>query len=308
MSESSNKKIVIAIASSALFDLSESDRVFKKQGIEKYKKYQEKNINKTLKRGVAFPFISRFLKLNDIFPGEDHVEVVLLSKNSHETGLRVFNSIKKYGLKITKAGFFSGESPYKYIPAFGASLFLSANSEDVKKAIDAGYPAGRVIDTKIKDNEKDKELRIAFDFDGVLADGSAEDVFQAKGLKKFQASETKKSRKSLKPGPLNDFIKQIMHFRKLELEKIKKDKKYKQFLKIAIITARTAPSHKRLVHTLKEWGVSVDESFFLGDSKKKQIIDIMKPHIYFDDQERHFKDIYKIPLVHIPFGKLNETK
>ena len=173
-----DKKLVIAIASSALFDLSESNRVFKEKGITAYKKYQERNIDKVLDKGVAFPFIKRFLNINNSFPRRQPVEVILLSRNSPETGMRVFRSIREYGLNITRAGFFSGESPHKYIPSFNTSLFLSANTDDVNQAIKSGIPAGRVIETSIVDDEEDMELRIAFDFDGVLADDTAEKVFK----------------------------------------------------------------------------------------------------------------------------------
>ena len=267
------RKLVIAIASSALFDLSESDKVYCEQGIDIYRKFQEKNIDKTLNKGVAFPFIRRFLNLNNLFPEREPVEVVLLSRNSPETGMRVFRSIQKYGLNITRAAFFSGESPYEFIPAFNASLFLSANAEDVTKAICAGYAAGRVIETRITDDESDNELRIAFDFDGVLADDSAEKIYKkTKDLDKFHASETQLSLVPHNPGPLQDLFKKISFFQKLETKKIGENPDYKRILKISIVTARNAPSHERMINTIKNWGVSVDEAFFLGGIEKRRIL------------------------------------
>lgn len=299
-------KLVIAIASSALFDLSESDKIYKEKGINEYRKFQEDNIDKTLNKGVAFPFVRRFLNLNKIFPDKEPVEVILLSRNSPETGMRVFRSIQKYGLNITRAGFFSGTSPYEYIPAFNASLFLSANMEDVNKAVSAGYPAGHVIETRIIDDEKDNELRIAFDFDGVIADDAAEIVFKkTKDLKKFHETETQLSPIPHNPGPLQDLFMKISYFQKLETEKIKENSYYNRLLKISIVTARNAPSHERMINTLKSWGVDVDEAFFLGGIEKKRILEVMKPHMYFDDQTKHLEHIDKIPLVHIPFGITN---
>ena len=116
--------------------------------------------------------------LNKVFSKQLPVEVVLLSRNSPETGLRIFRSIKHYGLDITRAAFMTGKSPYVYIPAFNTSLFLSANEQDVQKAIENDYPAGVVIPTKIYDDEQDLELRVAFDFDGVIADDESETVFK----------------------------------------------------------------------------------------------------------------------------------
>lgn len=302
-----DRKLVIAIASSALFDLSESDKVYKEKGISEYRKFQESNIDNTLKKGVAFPFIRRFLNLNKAFPDKEPVEVVLLSRNSPETGMRVFRSIKKHGLNISRAGFFSGTSPYEYIPAFNASLFLSANTEDVDKAIGAGYPAGKVIETRITDDENDKELRLAFDFDGVIIDDAAEIVYKATGnLEKYQDSELQSSLIPHNPGPLKDLFQKISYFQKLETKKAEENPEYDRILKISIVTARNAPAHERMINTLKDWGVDVDEAFFLGGIEKKRILEVMKPHMYFDDQTIHLEHIDNIPLVHIPFGIANK--
>ncbi len=303
-----DRKLVIAISSSALFDLSESDRIFREKGVSAYKKFQEKHIDKVLDKGVAFPFIRRILHINQSFPRRQPVEVILLSRNSPETGMRVFRSIREYGLNITRAGFFSGESPYRYIPAFNTSLFLSANAEDVMQAIKSGIPAGRVLETRVEDDEEDMELRIAFDFDGVLADDAAEKLYKSTNdLHKFYETETQLSLVPHNPGPLKDLFTRISFFQKLEQKKMAGDKNYKKLLKISIITARNAPSHERMIRTLKGWGVAIDETFFLGGIEKKRVLEIMKPHIYFDDQQQNFDHIDNIPLVHIPFGIINSS-
>ena len=156
-----DQKLVIGVASSALFDLSESNRIFIEEGIEKYREHQEANIDIPLPKGVAFPFIRRFFSINQAFPEREPVEVVLLSKNSPETGLRVFRSIDHYSLNITRAAFIAGRSPHEYLPAFNASLFLSANPSDVRQAIDSDYPAGVVLQSKVFDDAADTELRVA---------------------------------------------------------------------------------------------------------------------------------------------------
>jgi len=301
------RKLVIAISSSALFDLTEPHKIFKEKGEDEYRKYQRQNQDKVLKPGVAFPFIKRFLNINSAFPNKEPVEVILLSKNDPDTGLRVFNSIRHYKLPITRAAFLSGKSPYEYIPAFNASLFLSANSEDVKKAIKAGFPAGTVLKTKFKDDPNDNELRIAFDFDGVIVDDQAEVIYQKKDIDQFHKLESKKSNIPHNPGPLKDLFVKLSFFQKLELKRAKEDKKYKRFIRTAIITSRNAPSHTRVITTLREWGVSADETFFLGGIDKKRILDILKPHIYFDDQLSHLESSAQdIPSVHIPFGIINK--
>lgn len=304
-------KLIVAIASSALFDLSDSDKVFREGGAIAYKKFQNKHVDKIFNEGIAFPFIKRLLRLNNVFKKEvpgGVVEVVLLSRNSHETGLRVFKSIQHYKLDIQKAGFFSGESPHRYIKAFNASLFLSANYQDVKAAIDEGHPAGMVLRDemdKVVSNE-DRELRIAFDFDGVLADDGSEKVYRDRGLKKYQKSEIKKTHQPLKPGPLQDFAKKIVELRKLESLKLESNKRYKRAIKIILITARSAPAHERAIHTLESWGIDIDQSFFLGTTKKKNILETLNPHIYFDDQKKNIDGVVNVPSVFVPFGDMNK--
>lgn len=304
-------KLVIAIASSALFDLNDSDRVFREKGAAAYRKFQNRHVDKVLGEGIAFPFIKRLLRLNNVFKNEvpgGVVEVVLLSKNSHETGLRVFKSIQHYKLDIKKAGFFSGESPHKYIKAFDASLFLSANYNDVKAAIDEGYPAGMVLKDEIDKtiSGEDKELRIAFDFDGILADDWSENVYRKQGLKKYKKIEVKKSNLPLNPGPLHDFAKKIVELRRLESLKLEKNRRYKRAIKIMLITARSAPVHERAVHTLESWGIDIDQSFFLGTTKKKNILETLNPHIYFDDQKKNIDGVINVPSVFVPFGDMNK--
>ena len=302
------KKLVVGVSTNALFNLEIEDKIFTEEGTEKYRIFQEENKNKILEKGLAFPFIRRFLNINNVFPEEKPVEVVLLSKNSAETGVRAFNSIKEYNLDITRAAFTSGKSPYQYIPAFNISLFLSTNSNDVKNAINLNYPAGIVLKTDIHDNEDDIELRIAFDFDGVIADDSSEKIYQEKGrLSDFEDYEKMHKDEPINNGLLADFLKKISYFQKLENKKKDNDKDYKQILRTAIITARSAPTHERAINTLKNLEVDVDEMFFLGGIEKKRILEVLKPHLFIDDQIGHLdKTIIDVPLVHIPFGIVNK--
>lgn len=303
------EKLVISVASSALFDLSESHRIFETEGVDAYRRHQEEKIDEPFPKGVAFPFIRRFLGINKAFPEQSPVEVVLLSRNSPETGLRIFRTIRHYGLEIKRAGFTAGRSPHEYVPAFNASLFLSANKEDVQNAIDAQYPAGVVLQSDVFDDETDKGLRVAFDFDGVIADDEAEAVFKRNyNLDEFQNHEAERQAIPHQPGPLADLFQKLSSMQKLEDERRKEDSTYQKILRIAIVTARSAPAHERVVTTLKEWGVSPDEAFFLGGMEKERILDILKPHMFFDDQLSHLQSSAgNIPMVHIPFGIANKN-
>jgi 5'-nucleotidase len=301
------QKLVIGVASSALFDLSESHQVYLDRGADEYRAYQEQHRDTILGKGVAFPFIRRFLNINKCFPQQSPVEVVLFSRNSPETGLRVMRSIAHYGLDISRAAFMNGKSPYPYLPAFNASLFLSANEEDVQSAIAVDYPAGLVLPSQIADDDGDLELRAAFDFDGVLADDESETVFKRNGLDEFHAHETLHVARPHSAGPLAPLFRQLAVLQRLEDEAARDDPAYRRIMRIAIITARNAPSHERVVTTLKSWGVSADETFFLGGMDKSRVLGVFKPHIFFDDQMAHLRASPggTIPMVHVPFGIAN---
>lgn len=304
------EKLVIAVASSALFHLDEADTVFRTKGLRAYREYQRKHENDVLPPGIAFPFIRRFLELNSVFPEVQPVEVVLLSRNDSDTGMRVFNSIEHYDLGICRAAFTRGNSPFRYIPAYNVSLFLSANHEDVSEAIASGFPAGMVLPSPAEDNKQDKELRIAFDFDGVIADDSSEKIFRQNGLEAFQQNEVIHADRAISPGPLGNLFRQLGALRSAEDELEEKDPSYKRFLKTFIVTARSAPTHRRVINTLRAWKISVDEIHFLGGMDKGRIMETLKAHIFFDDQKTpHLDSVSRFaPSVHIPFGCMSGSQ
>lgn len=307
------QKLVIGLASSALFNLEESDKVFRNQGELAYREYQKKHENMLLDQGEAFPFIQRLLNLNSIFPKDKpFVEVILLSRNDPNTGLRVMNSIEKYCLGIKRAIFLQGRTPYKYIDTLNISLFLSANETDVNQAINAGYPAGLILKGHIFDVADDEELRIAFDFDGVIADDASEQVFKESGLGAFIENESNLADQPANKGPLHKLLKELSSLQKEELKYQTLNPEYKSKLRLSIVTARNAPAHKRVINSLRSWGIdTINEAFFLGGIEKRKVLEILNPHIFFDDQVGHLeKTADSIASVHIPFGianKINKT-
>lgn len=299
-------RLVIGVASSAVFDLSDSDAVFRAHGEEEYRKFQERNLDNPLPKGIAFPFIKRLLSVNDLSTSDPLVEVVLLSRNDPDTGLRVMKTIERYGLGITRAIFMQGRSPYEYIPALNIALFLSGNKPDVDAAIRMGHPAGQVLDSKFDDNDEDKGLRIAFDFDGVLAGDESEAVMQESGLTEFHAHEVKNVMQPHNPGPLKEFLVRISKIQSAEEEHKRSNPGYENRIRVSIVTARNAPSHERALNTLKNWGVMANDAFFLGGIEKGRVLGVLKPHIFFDDQSGHLKLASAVvPSVHIPFGVTN---
>lgn len=303
-----DEKFVVAIASSALFDLSESDKVFQEKGENEYRKYQREHENQVLKKGVAFPLIKRLLSVNiDFPPNEAPVEVVLLSRNDPDTGLRVFKSIQHYDLQISRAVFTTGNNPFIYMDAFNASLFLSANPKDVREAVDLGLPAGCVYPSDYIDDDKDDELRLAFDFDGIIGDDSAEQIYQEHTtIEPYHVHEISNAAIPLPPGPLNRFFREISNLQKKVIQRHKDHKEYKSKIRIAIATARNAPAHERVISTLREQEIQVDVAFFLGGIEKRRVLEVFKPHIFFDDQVTHVEGVSRIaPCVHVPFGITN---
>ena len=305
-------RLVVGVASSAVFDLRESDEVFRREGEEQYRKYQEANRTVALAKGIAFSFVRRLLSLNDLSPDPSNdplVEVILLSRNDPDTGMRVMNSIANHGLSITRAIFMQGIAPFEYIPALNISLFLSGNATDVRAAIAANFPAGQVLESKTIDDENDTGLRIAFDFDGVLANDESETVMQTtRDLNKFHEHEVKNMTQPHGPGPLQQFLVRIAAIQQVEEARRKADATYKNRLRVSLVTARNAPSHERALNTLKSWGVMPNDAFFLGGIEKKRVLEVLKPHIFFDDQSGHLAGAATVvPSVHIPFGITNGT-
>lgn len=308
------RALVVGVASSALFDLDASDAVFRRDGEQKYREYQRDHLGDALAPGVAFPFIRRLLALNDLSGDERLVEVVVLSRNDPETGLRVMRSVEHHGLDITRAIFMQGRSPYRFMEPLRMSLFLSANGADVREAIRMGFAAGRVVgraadDGRAVDDDGGTDLRIAFDFDGVLADDSAEQFYQKRSLEEYQENESALADVPLPKGPLAAFLEKINHIQGIEDAKHDADPGgYKRRVRVAVVTARSAPAHERAINSIHQWGLRVNDAFFLGGIDKGPVLGVLQPHIFFDDQHRHVDTASRsTPSVHIPFGELNEA-
>lgn len=298
-------RLVVGIASSALFELAASDAVFRHEGEDSYRRYQEEHLDEPLAPGVAFPFIQRLLSLNDLAAAEEPlVEVIVMSRNDPDTGLRVMRSIQHHGLDISRAIFTQGQSPHIYMNVLNMSLFLSANESDVRQAIALGHPAGQVLESAYTDDGTN-QLRIAFDFDGVLASDESERIFQERGLADFQNHETAHAGTPVNPGPLQQFLRNVNTIQKREEQRAREDGDYSLRVRVSIVTARSAPAHERAVASLKAWGVKVNDAFFLGGIDKGAIMRVLKPHIFFDDQKTHLLSTAKaVPSVHVPFGSL----
>ena len=274
--------LVIGISSRALFDLEEENRIFETQGLEKYEEYQIEHEKDILPRGTAFPLGRAFLDLNRL---QDRrlVEVIVMSRNSPNTSLRIFNSIEKYGLDITRSALTGGSPIAPYLHAFRTDLFLSANGDDVKNAIDNGMAAGIIMPGPPHEDPDAglDQIRIAFDGDAVLFSAESEKIYQEQGLSAFTENEKRKADIPLQKGPFANFLTTIAHIQH-SFEKAERVP-----IRTALVTSRNAPAHERAIKTLRAWNVHVDEAYFLGGVTKKEILAAFGANIFFDDQKIH---------------------
>lgn len=292
-------KLVIAISSRALFDLDDSHRIFEREGKEAFCRHQVEHEEEVLAPGVAFPMVRKLLSLNAALP-EPLVEVILLSRNSADTGLRIFNSIEHYRLDISRAAFTSGQSPFAYIAPFGAHLFLSANADDVVMALDAGYAAATIYSSSSSVGGTE-QLRIAFDGDAVLFSDESEQIFKSQGLEAFTENEKAAARTPLSGGPFKDFLAALHHIQThFEPEASP--------IRTALVTARGAPAHERVVRTLRAWNIRIDEALFLGGMDKGQFLRAFGADIFFDDQKGHCESASRhVATGHVPHGVANRS-
>lgn len=302
-----DKKLVVGITSTALFDFALEHQIFIEEGVEAFRLYQKENRKKLPAPGSAFPFIKRLLNLNRVFVEESPVEVVILSRNDPEAGLRMMDALPEYGLDITRAFWLSGAEPYPYMKSVNACLYLSTNKSEVKAAVAEGHPAGYVLPCATADEDLDSQLRIAFDFDGVLVDDEAESQYVDGDLPLFHHHETANKDRPLKGGPLMPLLQKISAIQEIERRGASRVNDPQKALRVSIVTARNAPAHDRMMNTLKHEGIEIDELFLTGGIEKKNILDVLKPQIFFDDQLGHLEPAAEnTPCVHIPFGIRNQ--
>ncbi len=289
-------KLCIAISSRALFDLEESHHVFLTQGAEAYMQYQRDHEHRPLEKGTAFRLVEKCLSLNQ--HAHDNVEVILVSRNSSDTGVRIFNSIEHYQLPIARACFSNGASPFLYLKAFQADLFLSSHQEDVQLALQAQHAAALLLPSKANVSSDDV-LRIAFDGDAVLFSDESEKIYQEGGFESFARNELEKANQPLPKGPFANFLKALY---KLQQELPVDDCP----IRTALVTARSAPAHERVIRTLRAWKIRLDEALFLGGLEKGAFLSAFGADIFFDDQHHQCLSASRhVPTGHVSHGVMN---
>lgn len=296
--------LTVAVSSRALFDLDESDAVYREEGLEAYRRYQIVHEDETLAPGEGFTFVTKLLAINEEL-GRRRVDVILLSRNSADTGLRVFNSIHSHELDIVRAAFSSGASPYRYARAFGCNLFLSTEAGDVRQALDSGMAAATLLArgqaNAARRDARRSTLKIAFDGDAVLFSDSADRIYRDEGLAAFASAEAAAADEPLGGGPFKPFLEGL---HRLQQEFDGRDCP----IRTALVTARGAPAHKRVIKTLRAWDIRLDESLFLGGLDKGEFLRAYEADVFFDDQAGNCDAAGEhVATGHVPHGVRNES-
>lgn len=300
--------LVIAISSRALFDLEESHTLFEAEGVDVYADFQRSREDEVLAPGIAFPVVRKLLALNANASAETpQVEVILLSRNSSDTGLRVFNSIQHHGLDIRRATFTSGAPTWPYIRPFGAHLFLSADAESVRRALEHGVAAATLLPgaaaapaAVADDPARAMQIRIAFDGDAVLFDDEGERISREGGLEAFSRHERERAREPLSGGPFRAFL-DALHRLQAAYPSDGTGP-----IRTALVTARSAPAHERVIRTLREWGIRLDEALFLGGRPKGPFLQAFGADIFFDDSPHNIDSARAhVAAGHVPHGIAN---
>ena len=293
-----DNRFVVAISSRALFDLQDSHHLFEREGLDAYRRFQVERENELLEPGIAFHLVQKLLRLNGRGVGAPSIEVILLSRNSSDTGLRIFNAIEHYGLDIVRAAFTNGSPTWPYVQPFGADLFLSSNAEDVQNALNAGIAAATILPGRATSSTRE-QLRIAFDGDAVLFSDESERISREQGLAAFSRNEAEQAQVPLSGGPFRGFL-HALH--RLQAAFPIDDSP----IRTALVTARSAPAHKRVILTLREWGVRVDEALFLGGRSKGPFLQAFGADIFFDDQQHNCDSAREhVATGHVPHGVAN---
>ncbi|MEB0134872.1 5'-nucleotidase [Actimicrobium sp. CCC2.4] len=283
MPVSLDQLLVIGISSRALFDLEVEEAIFQQHGLDAYRQHQLEHEDQILQLGAGFALVRALLKLNVLTHNQRFVEVVVMSRNSSETSMRIFNSIAYHGLDITRAVLSGGAPLAPYLHAFNVSLFLSLHDDDVQAAVDSGVAAALLYQKPDNVLEELDQIRIAFDGDAVLFSDESERIYQTQGIEAFERHERENALKPLPEGPFARLLKALSFIQ----NNFKAADGRARPIRTALVTARSSPAHERVIRTLRAWDVTIDETFFMGGVAKSDVLAAFRPHMFFDDQLGH---------------------
>lgn len=296
-----DNRFMLVVSSRVLFDLREENEVFNTRGKEAFARLQRQRRNRPPRPGVAFAFVQKFMNLNRMTAdGERAVETVVVSHSDYESGTRIFRALAHYGLNDVCAGAFTdGRDVLPDVRAFRANLFLTANKDDARRAVAQGIAAGVMYERQGWAADMSKpELKIAYDFDGVLADDSSEQVTHHLGLDAFVAHEAKKLGRPLQPGPIRGVL---QAFNALKAQGLP--------IRESLLTARVFPASDRCRVTLAKWGLRPDEGRFVGGVDKTPFALSFGADLFLEDSPNRVEQCAPhVAVGHVLYGVKNQPK
>ncbi|XP_016086113.1 cytosolic 5'-nucleotidase 1A-like [Sinocyclocheilus grahami] len=308
--------VTIAVSSRSLFDMVAERKIFEEEALEKYVQHQQEHENEPLKPGPAFPFVKALITVNErlrnLYPdSEELFDIVLMTNNHAQVGVRLMNSINHYDLTIERFCMTGGQSPIEYLKAYMTNLYLSKDSKKVQEAIEEGIAAAIMFKPDVETQLSDTQLRVAFDGDAVLFSDESEIIVKQHGLDTFFEHEKQYENKPLAQGPLKCFLEALG---KLQKKFYAKNERLNCPIRTFLVTARSAASSgARVLKTLRSWGLEIDEALFLAGAPKGPLLLKIRPHIFFDDQMFHIEGAKEMGTIaaHVPYGigqKYNKGK
>ncbi|KAJ1177955.1 hypothetical protein NDU88_003206 [Pleurodeles waltl] len=305
--------ITIAVSSRALFRMEEEQKIYREKGLEEYVKYQLEHENEPFKPGAAFPFVKALetvnARLRELYPtSEDLFDIVLMTNNHAQVGVRLINTINHHNLFIERFCMTGGKSPIDYLKAYHTNLYLSSDSEKVQEAIEQGIAAATIFSPNKDVAVFEDQLRVAFDGDAVLFSDESEKIVKEHGLDMFFEHEKAYENKPLAKGPLKGFLEALG---KLQKKFYAKGLRLECPIRTYLVTARSAASSgARALKTLRSWGLETDEALFLAGAPKGPLLEKIRPHIFFDDQMFHVEGAQQMGTIaaHVPYGVAQKQK
>ncbi|XP_051729962.1 cytosolic 5'-nucleotidase 1A [Ctenopharyngodon idella] len=308
--------VTIGVSSRTLFDMVAERKIFEEEGVEKYVQHQQDHESEPLKPGVAFPFVKALMTVNErlrkLYPdSEELFDIVLMTNNHAQVGVRLMNSINHYDLTIERFCMTGGQSPIGYLKAYMTNLYLSKDSKKVQEAIEEGIAAAIMFKPEMETKLSETQLRVAFDGDAVLFSDESEIIVKQHGLDTFFEHEKLNENIPLAQGPLKCFLEALG---KLQKKFYAKNERLNCPIRTFLVTARSAASSgARVLKTLRSWGLEIDEALFLAGAPKGPLLQKIRPHIFFDDQMFHIEGAKEMGTIsaHVPYGigqKYNKGK
>ncbi|XP_078256251.1 cytosolic 5'-nucleotidase 1A-like [Rhinoraja longicauda] len=293
--------ITIAVSSRTLFNMAEERAIYETDGLESYVKFQQEHENEPLKKGLAFALMKALetvnSRLHELYPGTDEMfDVVLMTNNHAQVGVRLINSINHYGLSIERFCLTGGTSPISYLKAYHTNLYLSSDPVKVAKALSEGIAAATLCHLDKDAQLSEQQLRVAFDGDSFVSqepnEKSSKNYMLADSLCDYEPKPTPQMQQTgrggaTEPGKglLVGFLEAIG---KIQKKFYAKNQRMDCPIRVYLIIKKGGSAvGLKALKTIRSWGLDVDEAFILSGLSATVLLNKICPHIYLDEQSLH---------------------